>query len=65
MKVLELMERLGLWPFDGEEHAVERPQEPVNDDMFFTQRAIRVPAEMQHAVHAARWPAEYSRRILH
>ena len=65
MKLFELMAKLGLWPFDGEVRAVERPEDLLNDDMFDAQRAIVLPAEMRGAVHAARWPSEYDRRDLH
>jgi hypothetical protein len=65
MKLFELMAKLRLWPFDGEVRVVERPEDRLNDDISYAQRAIVLPAEMRGAVHAARWPSGYDRRNLH
>jgi hypothetical protein len=60
MKLLELMARLCLWPFDTP---------PEGDDADVVPgccgQLIVVPKSMQQEVQPARWPSEYERRTRH
>jgi hypothetical protein len=65
MKLIEMMERLGLWPFGmtlEDARAVECAQA---DNRSEASRAIVVPLSMRSLIHAARWPTEYDRRTRH
>jgi hypothetical protein len=65
MKLIELMERLGLWPLGmtlEDAGAVDCAQA---DQRLEASRAIVVPPGMRPLIHAACWPTEYDRRTRH
>lgn len=59
MKFLELMARLGLWPFDCQADTDEEAAAREGG------RFIVVPPEATSVVHRARWPTEDERRTYH
>lgn len=65
MKLIELMERLGLWPLGmtlEDARAVDRSRA---DKRLEASRTIIVPPSMRPLIHAACWPTEYDRRTRH
>lgn len=58
MRFLELMARLGLWPFDCQ---ADTDEEAATEG----ERFIVVTPEATSVVHRARWPTEYERRTYH
>ena len=65
MKLIEMMERLGLWPFGMTLEDARAVDSAEAADRLEASRAIVLPPSMRSSIQVARWPTEYDRRTRH